>query len=188
MMKTVLETERLLLKACSGQDPKEALDVLDYAIRNRSFLEPWEMSRGQEYYTLEHQARLLAEEARKRRDGVLFRVWLYTKGANGRLIGSAALSNIVGGAFKSCHLGYKLDGEEAGKGYMTEALWPVIEYAFAELGLHRIEANIMPRNKASLGVVRKLGFYEEGLAFKYLLINGVWEDHLHMVLRNENME
>jgi [ribosomal protein S5]-alanine N-acetyltransferase len=58
---------------------------------------------------------------------------------------------------------------------------------FQELGLHRIEANIMPKNKRSLRVVEKLGFYNEGLAYKYLKINGKWEDHIHMVLLNDKV-
>lgn len=64
----------------------------------------------------------------------------------------------------------------------------VIRYAFDELRLHRIEANIMPRNSASLKMVEKLGFSSEGLARKYLKINGIWEDHIHMVLLNEAVE
>ena len=91
------------------------------------------------------------------------------------------------GAFLSCYLGYKLDKDEINKGYMTEAVKKGVEVVFNELGLHRIEANIMPRNKASLRVVEKLGFYNEGLAYKYLKINGKWEDHIHMVLLNENL-
>ncbi|MBW5446222.1 ribosomal-protein-S5-alanine acetyltransferase [Cohnella sp. CFH 77786] len=51
-----------------------------------------------------------------------------------------------------------------------------------------IEANIMPRYRASLRVVEKLGFQNEGLAKKYLKINGIWEDHIHMVLINEAIE
>ena len=68
---------------------------------------------------------------------------------------------------------------------MTEAVRETVRIAFEELDLHRIEANIMPRNRASLGVARKAGFYEEGLALKYLQINGVWEDHIHMVIRSD---
>lgn len=71
---------------------------------------------------------------------------------------------------------------------MTEALKKGIETAFGPLGLHRIEANIMPKNKASLRVAEKLDFKNEGLSTKYLKINGVWEDHIHMVLLNEEIE
>lgn len=64
----------------------------------------------------------------------------------------------------------------------------MIAIAFRDLELHRIEANIMPHNKASLRVVEKQGFQFEGLAKKYLKIDGKWEDHIHMVLLNEEME
>ena len=60
----------------------------------------------------------------------------------------------------------------------------VVRYAFAEAGLHRVEANVMPRNKPSLRVLEKNGFVNEGLSKYYLNINGVWEDHVHMVRIN----
>ncbi|WP_138494795.1 GNAT family N-acetyltransferase [Paenibacillus pinistramenti] len=184
-MALMIETERLLLTTLTAADAPE---VLAYIQRNRSFLAPWEIQRDPSYYTLEVQARLLDEEAFKTEHGQMLRMWIYTRGENSRLIGSAALSSIVRGAFQSCHLGYKLDEEERNKGYMTEALRAVIDHAFDKLELHRIEANVMPRNLASMSVLHKLGFYNEGLAFKYLKLNGVWEDHIHMVLRNEAME
>ncbi len=56
-----------------------------------------------------------------------------------------------------------------------------------KFGLHRIEANIILKNIRSLRVVEKLGFYNEGLAYKYLNINGKWEDHIHVVLLNEKI-
>ena len=70
-----------------------------------------------------------------------------------------------------------MDKAETNRGYMTEALRCVIDFAFNRLRLHRIEANIMPRNHASRRVVEKLGFHYEGLARQYLQINGRWEDH-----------
>ena len=71
---------------------------------------------------------------------------------------------------------------------MTEAVRKVTEFAFADLGLHRIEANVMPRNEASAAVLKKCGFRMEGSSQKYLKINGRWEDHLHYVILNESME
>jgi ribosomal-protein-alanine N-acetyltransferase len=63
----------------------------------------------------------------------------------------------------------------------------VIRIAFDGMGLHRIEANIIPRNVRSRRVVEKLGFTLEGMSRKYLRINGVWEDHLHYALLNEKI-
>lgn len=69
---------------------------------------------------------------------------------------------------------------------MSFAISLIVKFAFDNLRLHRIEANVMPRNKASLRVLEKNNFINEGLATKYLQINGIWEDHIHMVLLNEN--
>ena len=63
----------------------------------------------------------------------------------------------------------------------------LVRYAFEELQLHRIEANVMPRNAASLRVLEKNDFVNEGLSKYYLRINGTWEDHIHMVKLNDSM-
>ncbi|MCC3371769.1 GNAT family N-acetyltransferase [Cohnella sp. REN36] len=178
------KTARLALRTI---DETEAGALLDYMLRNRGFLKEWEPDRPSEYYTLEHQAHLLRHDQMTMATGQLFRVWMYPLSDPERIIGSVSLSNIVRGAFLSCHLGYRLDAEFESRGYMTEGLKPVIDYAFESLGLHRIEANIMPKNKGSLRVVQKLGFYDEGLARQYLKINGRWEDHIHMVLLNDKV-
>ena len=70
---------------------------------------------------------------------------------------------------------------------MTQAVRRVTHFAFSDLQLHRIEGNVMPKNKASLRVLEKCGFIYEGLSTKYLKINNAWEDHAHMALINKNM-
>ncbi|WP_276352408.1 GNAT family N-acetyltransferase [Cohnella caldifontis] len=184
-MRAVIETPRLRLATIGISQAPEALD---FVLRNREFLQPWEPLREPEYYTLEAQRRLIAFDSECMEQGSLLKLWISKRVSPGRFIGSVSLSNIVRGAFLSCHLGYRMDERETGKGYMTEAVKYAAEYAFRELGLHRIEANVMPRNEASRRVVRKLGFREEGLALRYLKINGKWEDHVHMVLLNDEME
>ncbi|AJY77297.1 GNAT family N-acetyltransferase [Paenibacillus beijingensis] len=184
-MKRLLETARLLL--CSA-DHTDAPVILDFVKRNAADLEQWEIKRTPQYYTEPMQAELLARDERESTEGRLFKVWLVQKSDKERIIGSVALSNIVRGAFQSCHLGYKMDSGLRNRGFMTEAIRAVVRHAFADMRLHRIEANIMPRNEASLQVVRKLGFQDEGLARRYLNINGKWEDHIHMVLLNDRIE
>jgi ribosomal-protein-alanine N-acetyltransferase len=100
------------------------------------------------------------------------------------VIGSANLSVIVRGAFQSAYLGYALAGAKQGQGLMHEALALLVRFAFTELRLHRIMANYMPRNARSAAVLKRLGFTVEGLAQRYLLINGVWEDHVLTSLDN----
>lgn len=184
-MSIEIVTERLLLKSI---DESNANQLLDYIVRNQEFLKEWEISRPLEFYSLDAQKENIMNDKMNIERGQLFKVWMYKLDEPERIIGSISLSNIVKGAFLSCHLGYRLDQEECNKGYMTEGLVRVIDVAFNDLQLHRIEANIMPRNKASLKVVENLGFYHEGLARKYLKINGKWEDHIHMVLLNDALE
>ena len=178
------ETERLILKMCQ---PEESKLVADYFVRNKNFLFKLEPVRNEDFFTAEFQEEALKGNIELYNKGEALRLWIYKKEDKNKIIGNVNFNNIVRGPFLSCFTGYRLDVDEVNKGYMTEALGRAIEVAFDELRLHRIEANIMPQNKPSFRVVEKLGFYKEGLAKKYLKINGVWEDHVHMVLLNENI-
>ncbi|GAB4190302.1 MAG: GNAT family N-acetyltransferase [Roseiflexaceae bacterium] len=181
MAHITLHTERLLLTTLNAD---AAPQVLDYLLRNQEFVRPWNPAADPEFFTLEAQQDRLRREQMLRLSQSGYRFWMFERDDTGhtRVLGDVALSNIVWGAFLSCHLGYKIDQQAGGKGYMTEAVRAVVGYAFDTLRLHRVEANIMPRNTRSLRVVEKLGFEHEGLSRAYLKINGVWEDHLHYVL------
>lgn len=181
-MKNEITTKRMTLKII---DDTYTDQVLAFVVRNKDFLKEWEPIRTEDFYTYSAQQDILRDEAETMERGLLRKFWLFR---DGRIIGSVALSNIVRGAFQSCYMGYRIDEQQQGKGLMTEAVEAVVNHAFHELRLHRIEANIMPRNQASLRVVQKLGFQNEGISRKYLQINGKWEDHIHMVLLNEEME
>jgi ribosomal-protein-alanine N-acetyltransferase len=87
------------------------------------------------------------------------------------------LNEIVRGAFRSAYLGYYSFTPHAGHGYMAEGLRLVLRHAFRGLGLHRLEANIQPGNRASRALVRGLGFRREGFSPRYLKIGGRWRDH-----------
>lgn len=183
-MQKTYETTRLQLLQL---DESSAAQVLAYHLRNRSFLQEWDPVREDGFYTLKAQEMILRLEKQEMEHGRMLRFWITSKINPTEIIGTFSLSNIIRGAFHSCHLGYKLDYREINQGYMTEALVQGIGIAFDDLRLHRLEANIMPKNKASLRVVEKLGFQYEGLARKYLKINGTWEDHIHMVLLNAHV-
>ena len=183
----ILHTDHLVLRTI---DPAFAARCLDYVVRNREFFAPWNPAVDETFYTLAFQADRLRLDRELRAQDRAVRLWLFKREdrAFERILGDLAFSNIVRGAFQSCHLGYKIDGTESSRGLMTEALACAIRLAFEELKLHRIEANIMPRNARSIRVVEKLGFINEGLSRKYLKIAGVWEDHLHYVLLNPREE
>ena len=103
----------------------------------------------------------------------------------GRLTGEINVSGIQRGPFQNAYVGYWIDEAMAGKGYVPEALITVARFAFEDVRLHRLQVAIIPRNRASRRVVEKLGLREEGLAVRYLAINGVWEDHVRYAITAE---
>jgi ribosomal-protein-alanine N-acetyltransferase len=110
----------------------------------------------------------------RRADGVCF---LICRVEDGAIIGSINLSQIFRGGFQNAYLGYYVGRPYAGQGYMTEALRLMLRHAFLHLKLHRLEANIQPGNMASIALVRRAGFAQEGYSRRYLKICGRWRDH-----------
>lgn len=161
--------------------------VADYYKRNRSFLETFEPVRSEEFFSLEYQQAVLKKEISEYEERTAFRFYILSVEQPEKIIGIIGLNNVVWGAFCSAFLGYKLDKDFVNKGYMSMAVGMLTKYTFEELGLHRIEANVMPKNKASLRVLEKNHFVNEGISKYYLNINGVWEDHIHMVRINYAM-
>jgi ribosomal-protein-alanine N-acetyltransferase len=101
---------------------------------------------------------------------------------DGELVGVANLSQIFHGPFRNAYLGYYAFSPHDGQGLMKEGLQLAIRHAFTALGLHRIQANVQPENERSIGLLRSLGFSEEGYARRYLKIGGRWRDHLLFAL------
>jgi ribosomal-protein-alanine N-acetyltransferase len=104
---------------------------------------------------------------------------------DGRLAGEINLSGVQRGPFQNSYVGYWIDEAHAGNGYVPEALVAVSRFAFEELRLHRLQVAIIPRNRASRRVVEKLELRDEGVAVRYLAINGRWEDHIRYALTAE---
>jgi len=104
----------------------------------------------------------------------------------GRFAGEINISSIQRGPFQNAYVGYWIDQAMAGRSYVPEAAVLVFRFAFEELALHRIQVAIIPRNHPSRRVAEKLGLREEGIAFRYLEINGVWEDHVRYAITSED--
>jgi ribosomal-protein-alanine N-acetyltransferase len=105
---------------------------------------------------------------------------------DGRFAGQLTLGNVVRGSLCSAWVGYWVESSAAGGGVATAAVALSVDHAFGPVGLHRIEATVRPENAASLRVLAKLGFRDEGLLRRYLEVDGAWRDHrLLAVTRDE---
>ncbi len=102
-----------------------------------------------------------------------------------RLCGEINLNGIQLGPFQNGYVGYWIDQACAGFGYTPEAVVVVCRFAFESLHLHRLQVAIIPRNTASRRVAEKLGLRDEGVALRYLEINGEWEDHVRYAITAE---
>ncbi|HKQ68466.1 MAG TPA: GNAT family protein [Polyangiaceae bacterium] len=102
---------------------------------------------------------------------------LLVRVADGELLGTVNLNEIIRGAFQNAILGYWLGAAYVGHGYMREGVALALAQAFEGLALHRVEANVMPRNQHSRRVLLSLGFRLEGHSPEYLQIAGRWEGH-----------
>ncbi len=178
------ETDRLTLRTI---DENDFSFLKKYLLKNRDFLSPWEPLRSDAFYEDKSILQRIQNEVVGNENESELSLYISLKGRK-EIIGNVTLSSIIRGPFQSSYVGYKLDESEINKGYITEALEKIIDIAFNDLKLHRIEANIMPRNQRSIKVIEKLGFVYEGLSREYLKINGVWEDHAHYVRLNQSIK
>jgi ribosomal-protein-alanine N-acetyltransferase len=102
------------------------------------------------------------------------------------LVGVVNISEIVRGVFQSAYLGFYVHAAHARRGIMTVGLDLVLRKAFVVHRLHRLEANLQPRNKASRLLVQRLGFRKEGFSPRYLKIGGRWRDHERWAITRED--
>lgn len=119
---------------------------------------------------------------RERQTGTSYAFGLFVDNA---FCGEVNLNNVARGAMQTGTVGYWIDERRAGNAYVAEAVAVLIKFAFDELHLHRLEVCIIPRNTNSLRVVEKLGLRNEGLAERFLEINGIWEDHYRFAVTVE---
>ena len=162
----------------------------DVRIRSRDWLEPWEplAEPGAPDPITDpdaFKARCGAWERQRHFDAAYgFGIFL----RKGAFIGEVSLGSVLRGPFQSCFIGYWIDERYAGCGYTPDAVAIVLRYGFEELGLHRMEAAIVPRNAKSRRVAAKLGLRDEGTATRFLQIQGVWEDHVRYAITREEWD
>ena len=193
-----LETTRLVLRP---PHPTDVPAVRHLLRRNAEHLRPWSPvpRAGEDPSSLTEISKGILQQRREWSKGEAFVFFIVARsdpsggvpsgawigGEDGALLGRIALRGVMRGAFLSAHLGYWVDGGQQSKGVATEAVRKAVSFAFDTLGLHRVEAAVMPKNAASLRVLAKLGFRKEGESPRYLQIAGRWEDHHLFALTEE---
>ncbi len=89
---------------------------------------------------------------------------------------------------RRAEIGYALDRAHWGKGYMGEALQAVLRHSFGTLDLHRIEADVDPRNNSSIRTLERLGFQREGYLRERWQVSGEIQDALFYGLLRPDWE
>ncbi|MDH2904549.1 MAG: GNAT family protein [Actinomycetota bacterium] len=177
-----LHGRRVVLRTLSDVDYEGWFDVRR---RCHEWLVKWEPRSAHAAHLAEDERSFSSRCAireRERQMGTGFGFGIFFEG---RFVGEITLSSIQRGPLQSAFVGYWIDEAVAGNGLMPESVVTVLQYAFDTLRLHRVEINIIPRNAASRRVVEKLGLRFEGIAERYLEIDGAWEDHAHYAITSE---
>lgn len=175
-----LEGERVVVRLARAAD---AVRIARFYETNDRHLSVYESPKPRTFQT----TRFWRQEAPRRREAlrrdVSARMFLFDRdgrvtGEADEVLGSVGITSILRGSFHAGYLGYSLAEAQQGRGLMHEALGLVIDFAFRDLNLHRLMANYSVRNTRSGRVLERLGFEPEGRARAWLIVNGVWEDHV----------
>ena len=155
---------------------------------SRQHLTVWEPQWSRDELTRSAFRRRLRQYQRELREDQGYAYFIHGD-EDGALIGGLTISNVRRGVSQTAAVGYWLGLPYINRGHMTEALRASLPFAFGTLGLNRLEAACLPHNKASARVLEKAGFKREGMARRYLKINGVWQDHdLYALLHDDERD
>jgi [ribosomal protein S5]-alanine N-acetyltransferase len=143
---------------------------------SRQHLTVWEPQWSRDELTRSAFRRRLRQYQRELREDQGY-AFLIFRHADATLLGGLSVSNVRRGVAQAASIGYWIGAPYVGRGHMTDAVKAMLPFAFGTLGLHRLEAACLPHNLPSTRVLEKAGFKREGMARRYLKINGVWQDH-----------
>lgn len=152
--------------------------------RSREHLRPWEPQWSHDELSRAAFRRRIRYYQHDLREDLGYAFFIFA--ADDVLVGGLTLSNVRRGITQAAALGYWLGLPNVGHGYMTEAVRALIPFALDELKLHRLEAACLPHNHASIRILERNGFQREGLARRYLKIDGSWQDHLIFALLSDD--
>ncbi|MFB0833866.1 GNAT family N-acetyltransferase [Arthrobacter halodurans] len=187
MWPVTLESGDLVLRPLRQRDKAEWMALRR---RNADWLKAWEATQPDPSGPLPSYRSMVSSLNAQARAGQSM-PWVIAirepRAARPVMAGQLTVSGILWGSALTASLGYWVDREQAGRGLAPTAVALATDHCFGALGLHRMEINIRPENAASLRVVEKLGFRDEGLRRAYLHIDGRWADHRTFALTAEEV-
>lgn len=178
----VLRRNGVLLRAPAMSDYPAWAELRS---RSRQYLVPFEPAWSTDELSRSSYRDRLKRYQRDARDDAGYAFFIVRE-TDRALVGAISLSNVRRGVAQSASVGYWIGAGFTRQGFASRALAAVATFGFDELRLYRIEAACMPSNAASLGVLARCGFRQEGLARRYLRINSAWEDHILHALLTED--
>jgi len=170
----VIRADRVMLRTPQMSDYPAWAEL---RTASRDFLTPWEPLWASDELSRASFRRRVRHYQRDLREDVGYALFIFAL-KSGALVGGLTLCNVRRGVTQACTLGYWVGGPHAHQGYVTASVRAVIPFVFDSLELHRLEAACLPMNAASVKLLERTGFTREGMARRYLRINGVWQDHL----------
>ncbi|MCZ1266518.1 GNAT family N-acetyltransferase [Paenibacillus tundrae] len=171
---TLYDTPKgISLRLLTPQDTEAYLALIQITRHPYQAVEP---IRDDEFYTLQAQTRRIQDRIQAAEEGTGYQFGIFTID-DGILIGQVSLNNVVQGGANYADMGYFIHPDYQGGGRMTAAVKLAVSYAFRTLKLNRVQAAILLSNTGSKRVLEKNGFQAEGIARKYLKINGEYQDH-----------
>lgn len=164
-----LATARLVLRPLVPADAAALFAVFS----DRRVMRYWS---SVPWVTLETAVELIAADREALAAGRHLRLGI-VRGADGALLGTCSLFNLSGQC-RRAEVGYGLGPEAWGQGYAVEAVRELLRFGFADLDLNRVEADVDPRNTASIRCLERLGFAREGLLRERWIVAGEVTDAL----------
>lgn len=166
---------------------RDARSWSEIRLRNESWLAPWEPSAPHSWGDRNSPAAWPALHSALRSAGRSGTMLPFMVFYGARMVGQVNVSNVVHGALRSCNIGYWVDTAVAGRAITPTAVAMAMDHCFTAVGMHRVEIDIRPENKASLRVVEKLGLRREGYYERFLDIDGGWRDHVAFAVTREEL-
>ena len=169
---------RILLRPPKVADEAEWISLRH---KNKDYLQPYEPKWAKDALSPAFYQRRIK---RVRKDWIDDRAYSFlifrkrTEELPQKLVGGFNINNVCRGAAQFASIGYWLDKDHQGNGYMRAALRMIIYFSHEKLKLHRLNASVLPHNERSQNLLKHVGFDEEGFAEKYIEINGAWQDHI----------